>query len=125
MAKLSKKTIATTYTHQRGWGVEYWIENIPEYCGKLLVLEPGKRCSLHFHVNKCETMYLQAGSVMILFIDPDTGKEYEVVLEPGDSIQIPRGQVHQIINMHDGKSLLFEFSTIHDEKDSYRVRKGD
>lgn len=125
MAQLNKKTIKETYTHQRGWGVEYWIENLPEYCGKLLVLENGKRCSLHFHMKKRETMYLQAGAVDILFVDPDTGKEYTVELYPGDSIMIPPGQVHQIINHQNGSSLLFEFSTMHEEADSYRVRKGD
>lgn len=125
MAQLNKKTLEKTYMHQRGWGVEHWIENLPEYCGKLLVLENGKRCSLHFHMKKRETMYLQAGAVDILFVDPDTGKEYMIELLPGDSIMIPPGQVHQIINRQNGHSLLFEFSTMHEESDSYRVKKGD
>jgi mannose-6-phosphate isomerase-like protein (cupin superfamily) len=123
MAQLKKSSLAETYTHPRGWGDEVWIENLPEYCGKILRVKGGKRGSLHFHMNKLETMFLQSGKIQLRFIDPDKGTEYFVDLEPGDSIRIPRGQVHQIIGVED--SHLFEFSTIHEETDSHRVQKGD
>lgn len=123
MAQLKKKTQAETYTHKRGWGTELWIENRPEYCGKILFLEAGKKCSLHFHMNKTETMFLQEGRVDIDMIDPETGLRYTVNLQPGDSILIPAGQVHQIHALK--ASNLFEFSTMHEESDSYRVQKGD
>lgn len=124
MAQIKKTTFRETYTHKRGWGVEYWIENLPDYCGKVLLIDPNKRCSLHFHVDKLETMYLQSGAATILFIDPETGKEYDQYLFAGDSIKIPRGQVHQIIAGSTGAEII-EFSTKHEETDSYRVRKGD
>lgn len=124
MAQVRKKSLVETYTQSRGWGVEKWIENGAEYCGKLLLLNPNKRCSLHFHVKKLETMYLQKGLVTILFVNTDSGKEYSEQLEPGDSIQIPRYQPHQIIAGPEGAEL-FEFSTEHEEEDSYRIRKGD
>lgn len=123
MAQLKKKTIAETYYHPRGWGGEHWVENLPEYCGKVLHITQGKRGSLHFHKNKLETMLLIQGKVLILLIDPETGKEYEVFLDVGDSIQIPRAQPHQIVGLEDSK--IVEFSTIHEETDSYRIRKGD
>lgn len=124
MARVKKTSFRETYSHKRGWGTEYWIENIPDYCGKLLVIDPNKRCSLHFHMNKLETMYLESGNATILFIDPYTGEEYVVDMVAGDSIKIPRGQVHQIIASKYGCEI-FEFSTMHDENDSYRVKKGD
>lgn len=123
MARISKKSFAGTYTHKRGWGYEKWIENIPEYCGKILHVEGGKKGSLHFHMNKTETMYLQNGRINLILVDSDKGEEYTVELFPGDSILIPRGQVHQICALE--TSDLFEFSTIHEEKDSIRIRKGD
>lgn len=111
---------------ERGWGYELWIENIPEYCGKLLHVEVGKRCSLHFHMSKRETMYVASGVMRIVLIDPLTARELEQVLYPGDKIMIPPGQVHQICNASKEVPLeLFEFSTTHDELDSFRVRKGD
>ena len=123
MAEVKKKTLTDTYTHRRGWGSEYWITNNEMYCGKLLVIEAGKRCSLHFHALKHETMFLEEGRVDLLMIDPETGKEYTVELFPGDSIEIRNNQVHQIIAHV--KSTVIEFSTPHYEEDSYRVRKGD
>ena len=33
----------------KGWGYEKWIVNTPEYCGKLLFFNEGKRCSWHYH----------------------------------------------------------------------------
>lgn len=123
MARIDKKTFGETYTHHRGWGYEKWIENIPEYCGKILHLEAGKKGSQHFHMNKKETMFLQKGLVQLRLVDSDKGEEYIVQLNPGDSILIPPGQVHQIVALEE--SDLFEFSTMHEETDSYRVKKGD
>ena len=123
MAKIEKTSHKEIFTYKRGWGVELWIENLDDYCGKILFVDKGKRGSLHFHMNKLETMYLQSGRVQLRLVDPETGKDYYVDLDVGDSIRIPRGQVHQIIGVED--SELFEFSTKHEESDSYRVEKGD
>lgn len=123
MAQLNKRTLQEIKHVPRGWGFERWIENLPEYCGKILHVEKGKRGSVHFHLNKTETMFLGLGRVDLRFIDPETGKPYTVELHPGDSILIPRGQVHQIVALED--SDIFEFSTEHREDDSYRVAKGD
>ena len=123
MAEIKKKTLVETHVEPRGWGHETWIENVPEYCGKILHIDRMKCGSLHFHMNKLETMYLQKGHVRLRLVDPEKGKFYYVDLLPGDSIQIPRGQVHQIAAIEE--SDLFEFSTYHEEDDSYRVEKGD
>ena len=85
----------------KGWGYEKWIVNTEEYCGKLLFLNEGKRCSWHYHKLKDETFYLQ----------------------PGDKFHIYRGLRHQMIAIED--SELFEFSTEHFDEDSIRVKKGD
>tara|TARA_B100001029_G_scaffold45151_1_gene35639 strand:+ start:791 stop:958 length:168 start_codon:yes stop_codon:yes gene_type:complete len=42
----------------KGWGYEKWICNTPDYCGKILFFEKGKRCSWHYHLLKDETFYL-------------------------------------------------------------------
>ncbi len=123
MARLEKTSDGFTYKKDRGWGYELWYENLPEYCGKLLHIYKGKRGSLHFHINKLETMLLKMGHVKLRFIDPSDGSEYFVELFTGDTVRIPRGQVHQIIAMEE--SEIIEFSTIHEEDDSHRVQKGD
>ena len=122
MARVRKTSWTRTFTAQRKWGFEKWIENIDDYCGKVLVLYEGKKCSMHYHMKKLETMYLQEGRVDIRFRDPSNAEDYVVELEPGDSVRIPRGQQHQIIALED--SHLIEFSTKHEESDSYRVELG-
>lgn len=123
MAQLEKNTRLNIFQYQRGWGFELVLYNDAEYCGKILHVDEGKRGSLHFHVEKLETMYLVSGKVDLKFIDPETGKPYVVSLDPGDSITIPPGQVHQIIGVKE--SEIAEYSTEHHEDDSYRVEKGD
>ena len=45
----------------KGWGREVWIANNDLYCGKILEIRRGKRCSLHFHKLKTESFYLRVG----------------------------------------------------------------
>ncbi len=123
MRIISKKSSEKQETHPKGWGKEIWIENRSEYCGKLLVFDAGKSCSMHFHLNKMETMYLQSGLMRVDLIEPESGRDYIIVLEPGDSLFIPCGQLHQLIALE--RSELFEFSTRHEDSDSYRAWKGD
>ena len=52
---------------KKGWGHELWIINKPEYCGKLLFFEKGKRCSWHHHKIKDEVFYLQSGKMMVYY----------------------------------------------------------
>jgi mannose-6-phosphate isomerase-like protein (cupin superfamily) len=126
MARVKKRSERDLHHQARGWGHEVWIENIPEYCGKILLVDPSKRGSLHFHRVKKETMFVESGQARIRFIDTDTAQEYFVDLEPGDSVLIEPGQPHQIINPNPHQTLrLFEFSTEHHEEDSRRIQKGD
>lgn len=112
-----------TGVHQKGWGWEVWIVNNELYCGKILHFNRGKMCSLHYHMNKHETMYLQSGHLKIRFIDTEKGEEYFEELFPGDSIVISPRMIHQIGAIEE--SELFEFSTEHWDSDSYRIEKGD
>lgn len=126
----------------KGWGFEKWIVNKEKYCGKLLYFVKGKQCSWHYHKNKDETFYIQSGKVQVLWTDNlelaesvggiletmgDPKKILDelhvLVLEKGDSFHVPPGRVHQILAMEDAE--LFEFSTFHEDSDSYRIIKGD
>ena len=108
----------------KGWGYEKWIVNKEEYCGKLLFLKKGKRCSWHYHKIKDETFYLQSGKVMLYYSDSDDFScANNLVLNPGDKFYIYPGLRHQMLALED--SELFEFSTEHFDEDSYRVIKGD
>ena len=110
--------------HPKGWGYEKWIVNKEEYCGKLLHMINGKRCSWHYHTLKDETFYLQEGKILLKYSDEDDIKQAkELVLNRGDKFHIYRGLRHQMFALED--SDLFEFSPQHFEHDSNRVIPGD
>ncbi len=93
------------------WGEEHWIAN-KEYCGKKLILKKGYRCSIHHHKVKDETFYLISGKVLMEIND-------EVrILHPGDKQHISIGDRHRFTGLED--SAMIEFSTHHQEDDSYR-----
>jgi len=108
----------------KGWGREVWIANNTQYCGKILEIMKGKRCSLHFHKLKSESFYLRCGRLHIRVkqsVDTETMHEFELV--EGECMDIPTGLVHQMEALED--SELYEFSTQHFESDSYRLVRGD
>ena len=124
MTKESTQTNSSIKIVPKGWGHEKWIVNSEKYCGKLLYMEKGKRCSWHYHKIKDETFYLQSGLISLYYgFDEDIGKAEMIVLEPGDKFYIPVGLKHQMVALLD--SELFEFSTQHFDSDSHRIKKGD
>lgn len=97
------------------WGDEQWIVNA-DYCGKILRLKKNYFCSLHFHKIKMETFLIMDGSVFLI----KDNKEY--VLKKGDVVDIPIGCVHRLYAIED--SVILEFSTHHEDADSYREEVG-
>ncbi|MBS3132454.1 cupin domain-containing protein [Candidatus Woesearchaeota archaeon] len=93
------------------WGKEVWIVN-RDYCGKILVLNKGYRCSMHHHKLKDETFYILKGKVLL-----EIGMKKHV-MNPGDSMLIKPGQKHRFTGLED--SEIVEFSTHHEDSDSYR-----
>ena len=108
----------------KGWGYEKWIVNTELYCGKLLHIIKGKKCSWHYHVLKDETFYLQEGKLKVWYSeDDDRDIARTTILERGDKFHVYRGLRHQMLALED--TDLFEFSTQHFDSDSTRVIKGD
>ena len=108
----------------KGWGREVWIANNDLYCGKILEINKGKRCSLHFHKLKTESFFLRRGLLKIRVkasADSEVLEEFE--LRAGECMDVPPGLVHQMEALEEAE--LFEFSTQHFETDSYRLIKGD
>ncbi len=103
----------------KGWGHEIIFENNELYCGKLLVFKKGCNFSMHYHLIKDETWYVQEGEFLYRWVDTETGEVHEQKLREGDSVRQYPGQPHQVKALTDG--TLFEVSTEHFDSDSYRV----
>lgn len=116
---------------KKGWGYEKWLVNKPEYCGKLLFFEQGKKCSFHKHELKDEVFYIYEGKLKVWwsFDDeiPIEEGEFEnkgiEILNPDDTFYVPTGMRHQMLGIED--TVMFEFSTQHFDEDSIRIKKGD
>jgi mannose-6-phosphate isomerase-like protein (cupin superfamily) len=108
---------------KKGWGKEIWFVNSNEYCGKILCLNKGKKCSMHYHIEKKETWYISKGEILFSWICPQNGITYSEYLNTGDVITNERGEAHQVEALE--YSEIFEVSTFHKDSDSYRIEKGD
>ncbi len=124
MKKTSKTSVPKSIIEivRKGWGKELWVHNDEKYCGKILVLNKSKRCSLHFHVLKHETFYISKGLVEMELIEKN-GEKRTFTMKPGDALEIPPGLMHRFTGLED--SEIMEFSTQHFDEDSYRIERGD
>ena len=107
----------------KGWGEELIIENNEMYCGKILRFNKGCKFSMHYHLIKDETWYVNSGSFIYRWIDTETADIIEQNLKVGDVVRQKPGQPHQLEALSDGE--IFEVSTQHFDSDSYRIIKGD
>ena len=82
------------------WGYELWIHNDEDYCGKLLVFpKKGSHFSMHYHLKKKETWYVQSGPFQFNWIDVEEGQHDSRIIKEGDSVLIKRGLPHQLISV--------------------------
>ena len=117
-----KPTVCKGCTVPKGWGEELIIENNEMYCGKILIFKSGCKFSMHYHLEKDETWYVNSGEFIYRWIDTETAEVNEVVLKVGDVVRQLPGQPHQLEALTEGE--IFEVSTHHKDSDSYRVWKG-
>lgn len=139
----------------KGWGGEEILVNNNLYCGKILHVMQGKKCSWHYHKIKNETFYVQKGRIRLEYWGYGfEGKPYggvtlsntdEILAKilnneyPGDTV---RGTAFSVVlkagdtfdmpvgcpHRFTGLSninRMFEFSTHDEPSDSYRLIKGD
>lgn len=98
---------------EKVWGYEKWLENNEKYCCKLLVLNKGYQCSLHYHKDKDEMFLVTKGHVR-MELDGEVSH-----MRPGNFVRLSPGTVHRFTGMED--SEIIEVSTTHFEEDSYRL----
>ncbi len=115
--KKRNKTVAKT------WGMEIWYVN-RDYCGKHLIFAEDHRCSMHEHKTKHETFVVTHGRFLIEYKDSvfDATNRW-LFLEVGDSFIVRPGLYHRMTAVG-GNAALMEFSSHHEDTDSYRIESG-
>ena len=95
---------------KKGWGYEIiWATN-DKYCGKLMIFEKARaKFSMHFHREKDETWFVNAGQFMLRWIDTKTATLHEKILKEGDVWHNPPLQPHQLESLQPN-SIIFENS---------------
>ena len=116
--------IQTPKRVEKKWGYELWIHNDTDYCGKLLIFnKSGNKFSMHYHMIKDETWYVQNGAFQFDWIDTENGERCYTQIQKGDIVEIKKGLPHQLTALID-EATIFEVSTQHFDEDSYRVYRN-
>lgn len=92
---------------EKPWGHELIWARTARYVGKILHIRQGHRLSLQYHNRKEETIYVQAGK-LVLVVDEGSGL-IERHLKPGDAYHLAPLTKHRMIAETDCD--IFEVST--------------
>lgn len=90
------------------WGYEEIIENNAHYVIKLLFFKCGECCSLQYHREKHETIYVLDGILSVLYGDIES-ELTEITLTNNEFIVIPPMKIHRSYGVTD--CLCLESST--------------
>ncbi len=75
--------------------------------------------SLHYHLQRRETLFVQSGSFLMRIFDSEKEVFEEIALKPGMTYRVPRGGIHQIKCLERG--ILIETSLTYEEDDVIRI----
>jgi len=89
----------------RPWGYYEVLSDEPDHKVKRIVVDPRKRLSLQRHRHRAEHWFILRGEAIV------TLGEREVSLKRGESLDIPRGEVHRILNRGPVALVLIEVQT--------------
>lgn len=76
------------------WGHELIWALTDRYCGKLIVIETGRRLSLQYHEQKEESLLVLAGR-LLLHLEDDSGSVTTRELGAGDAAHVSVGRRHR------------------------------
>ncbi|MGB5830456.1 MAG: glycosyltransferase [Thiohalocapsa sp.] len=88
--------------NHRPWGQYQNLLERDDHKIKELIINPGQRLSLQQHQRRAEHWTLVSGEALV------TLGENEILLKPGQSVDIPRGAVHRILNPGEIPLVLVE-----------------
>jgi len=128
---------------EKKWGHElcvvtkHPVDGPAGYSGKILTLDYGWQCSIHYHVHKTETFFVLEGKLVLELYDlkasfvktapprnpsmDDVRLAISTVLEPGQGMTLDPLTPHRFWTVTLDGCKFVEFSTPDDPSDSYRI----
>ena len=94
---------------EKPWGHELLWALSEEYCGKLLVVNPGQSLSLQFHREKDESWLVQSGRAKLELSRAGDAVLKEEVVGPGAAFRFVPGTVHRVTALEE--TTILEVST--------------
>ena len=89
----------------RPWGYYQILSGETDHKVKRIVIHPGKRLSLQRHTRRSEHWHIIRGEAIV------TRDNEEIKLKKGQSIDIPKGTTHRIMNPGTEKLAFIEVQT--------------
>lgn len=90
---------------ERPWGKYYVLEDEPHYKLKRIEVNPGQRLSYQYHHHRQEFWTIVEGDAVVVL----DGEEHS--LKYGESIFIPQGAKHRIMNLSEKPLVFVEVQT--------------
>lgn len=90
---------------ERPWGTYFVLADEPNYKLKRIVVNPGQKLSYQFHYKRQEYWTIIEGNAVVIL------DEKEIALGYGESIFIPQGAKHRIMNLTDQPVVFIEVQT--------------
>ena len=113
-------------TVDKAWGQEIWLVNNERYCAKLLHINAGWQCSLHYHPIKKETFIVLDGGINLelgLIGNPTYGTT-NTYLVAGESWTLEPNTPHRFSSYTDQPAVVLEISSTHSDDDVVRLEES-
>jgi mannose-6-phosphate isomerase len=89
----------------RPWGYYQVLSDEPDHKVKRIVVFPGKRLSLQRHRRRTEHWYILCGEAIV------TRNDEQLHLRGGESVDIPKGAIHRVMNPGTENMAFIEVQT--------------
>ena len=94
---------------EKPWGYELLWSHTDHYAGKVIHINAGSRLSLQYHEQKNESVLVLSGTLHLHLGRGDDARIVE--LSPGESCDIPVGEIHRFAAPPDSDVEIIEVST--------------
>ena len=110
----------------RPWGAFEVLREGPGYKVKCLMVNPGKRLSMQYHMHREEHWVIVRGTARILIAERgEEGRTGELTIPTGETIFIPKEYIHRLENPGEELLEIIEVQMGDDLREDDIVRLAD